>query len=212
MTQYEMAQRISDNCNVSLEEARTALEAGNWNMLTAAQSLELEKLRRKQKLDSIASGCATMAAPAATAQAEAVQTEAVQAEAVQAEAVQAEAAQADADDPAEGAGQAVRAKAGKRGRGVRNAGAHIRRVVACGNRNRFVVRHNGAVALDLPVTVLVVLMLCAFWVCVPLLAIGLFAGCRYSFSGRELGREGINSALDKASRAAERVKQTVAEA
>ena len=33
------------------------------------------------------------------------------------------------------------------------------------------------------------LLIFAFWVCVPLMIIGLFAGFRYSFSGAELGRE-----------------------
>ena len=44
------------------------------------------------------------------------------------------------------------------------------------------------------------------------LVIGLFMGCRYGFNGRELGREGINSALGKAADAAERVKRKAAEA
>ena len=47
-------------------------------------------------------------------------------------------------------------------------------------------------------TVLVLLLVFAFWVCVPLLVIGLFTGFRYSFSGPELGRENVNRAMDKA--------------
>ena len=39
--------------------------------------------------------------------------------------------------------------------------------------------------------------------------IGLFAGCRYSFSGAELGRESVNNAMDKAAEAVERVKEEV---
>ena len=61
------------------------------------------------------------------------------------------------------------------------------------------------VVLDLPVTAMVLLLLFAFWVCVPLLIIGLFAGFRYAFSGAELGRESINKAMDKAAAAADRV-------
>ena len=49
------------------------------------------------------------------------------------------------------------------------------------------------------------LMLFAFWTCVPLLVIGLFAGFRYAFNGAELGRESINKAMDKAAEAAGRV-------
>ena len=61
----------------------------------------------------------------------------------------------------------------------------------------------------MPVLVLVLLLLFAFWVCVPLLVIGLFAGFRYSFSGAELGRESVNSAMDKAAEAVEKVKEEV---
>ena len=61
-------------------------------------------------------------------------------------------------------------------------------------------------------TVLVLALACMLWLCIPLLVIGLFAGCRYSFSGKDLDRESINGALGKASEAAERVKKAVAEA
>ena len=44
------------------------------------------------------------------------------------------------------------------------------------------------------------------------MCIGLFAGCRYSFAGRDLGRENINRGLDKVAEAAEQVKKAVAEA
>ena len=86
------------------------------------------------------------------------------------------------------------------GKGMKSLSDHIHRLVACGNRNRFVVRRNDATLLELPVTVAAVLMLFAFWTCVPLLVIGLFLGCRYSFSGQD---------FDKA---VESMKKTAAEA
>lgn len=199
MMNNEMIKNLAEKCNVTLEEAKTALEVGEWNMLTAAQLLEDEKLRRAQEIDEVASGCGT-----ATAQAVADET----AESAQA----AEAEKIEATEEAATTEKVEGAKAEKRGSGLRNLGEHIRRLVACGNRNRFVVRRNGATLLELPVTVLAVLMLLAFWTCIPLLVIGLFLGCRYSFSGKELGREGINNALGKAASAAERVKESVARA
>ena len=157
MTQYEMTEKLSEKMNVTMEEAKAALEASEWNMLDAALLLEQEHGAAKK---------------------------------------------ADAE-PTRGAR--------KGHKGLRNLGDHVRRLIACGNRNRFEVRRGDASILELPVTVLAVLMLCAFWVCAPLLVIGLFAGCRYSFSGEELGREDINSALNKAADAAEHMKETVAE-
>ncbi len=155
MTQYEMTEKLSEKMNVTLEEAKAALEASEWNMLDAALLLEQEH------------------GPSAKPEA---------------------------------------AQRGERHKGLRNAGRAVRKLVACGSRNRFTVRRGDAVVVELPVTALALLLLFAFWVCVPLLVIGLFAGCRYSFSGQDLNRESVNGALDKVADAAERVKATVAEA
>ena len=92
---------------------------------------------------------------------------------------------------------------------VEGLGGMIRDLLNLGNRNRFEVRRGDEVLLEVPVTVLVLLLVFAFWVCIPLLVIGLFAGCRYSFSGEELGRESVNQAMDKAAEAVERVKEEV---
>ena len=98
----------------------------------------------------------------------------------------------------------------KRRRVVEGLGDLIRGAFNLGNRNRFEVRKGDALILELPVTVLVLLLIFAFWVCVPLLIIGLFAGYRYAFSGAELGRESVNSAMDKAAEVAEKVKDEFA--
>ena len=212
MTQYEMTENLSEKCSVTMAEAKAALEEGDWNMLTAAQALEVEKLRRLQELDDVASSCGTAqaVAEAPAANAQPAMTEAD-------ETAGAQPATIAADEPAAGAQPATtaadeRAGAGKQSRSRGNLGGHIRRLAAFGNRNRFVVRRGGSTITELPVTVLALLLLCAFHVCLPLLVIGLFAGCRYSFRGRELGRGHINDALDKAAGAADRIRETVAQA
>ena len=104
----------------------------------------------------------------------------------------------------------ARAKAKQRRRGVvEGLGELVRGAFNLGNRNRFEVRKGDDVVLELPVTVLVLLLVFAFWVCIPLLVIGLFAGYRYAFSGAELGRDSVNSAMDKAAEAVEKVKEEV---
>ena len=165
MTNYEMAEKLSEKLGVSLEEAKEALEACDWDMLDAA--LRLEKAHGAQK--------------------EAYSTR----------------QEAQNDD--------WRERADGRRSFVSKIGATARKILACGNRNRFEVRRRGAdeITLELPVTVLVLLLLFAFWVCVPLLVIGLFAGYHYSFSGEELGRESINKAMDKAAEAADRVVEEI---
>ena len=196
MTQFEMTEKLSEKCDVTLEEARDALERGEWNVLTATHLLEQETFRRKQALSEVASACEAVAVQYAP------------------------------DEAADGAGTVEReapkvrieaaptAEPRKHNRSLSGAklGDAIRRLVACGNRNRFEVRRGDETVLDVPVTVLVLGMACAFWVCVPLMVIGLFAGCRYSFTGKELGREDINAALDKGADAADRVRKAVANA
>ena len=166
MTHYEMTERLAEKMNVSLEEAKAALEACDWEMLDAALKLEKEH------------GAAS------------------------------ERAYSTRPEPEEEKSRREQAK--ERRRGVVNGlGDLIRSLFNMGNRNRFEVRKGDEVTLELPVTVLVLLLIFAFWVCIPLLVIGLFAGCRYSFSGAELGRDSVNNAMDKAAEAVEKVKEEV---
>ncbi len=166
MTHYEMAEKLAEKMNVSLEEAKTALEACDWEMLDAALMLEKEH------------GAAN------------------------------ERAYSTRPEPEEEKSRRDQAK--ERRRGVVNSlGEMIRNLFNLGNRNRFEVRKGDELTLELPVTVLVLLLIFAFWVCIPLLVIGLFAGFRYSFSGAELGRESVNHAMDKAAEAVEKVKEEV---
>ena len=162
MTNYEMTEKLSEKMGVTMEAAKTALEACDWDMLDAA--LMLEKARGEEK------------AAYSTRQAEA--------------------------EPMENASRRTDGRSL-----LRKLGELIRKLVACGNRNRLEVRKNDELVMEIPVTAVALLLIFAFWVCIPLLVIGLFAGFRYSFSGNELGREGINHAMDKAAEAADRVKE-----
>ena len=166
MTHYEMTEKLAEKMNVSLEEAKNALEACDWEMLDAALMLEKEH------------GAAG--------------------------------ARAYSTRPETAEEQSRREEAKARRRGVVNGlGDLLRSAINLGNRNRFEVRRGDETVLEMPVLVLVLLMLFAFWVCLPLLVIGLFAGFRYSFSGNELGRDSVNSAMDKAAAMAEKVKEEV---
>ena len=201
MTQYEMTEQLSEKLHVTLEDAKTALENGDWNMLTATHLLEQEKFRRMQELNEAAS----------TAEAAAVQFAPDEGAADAISMDDAATEEAAAEEKVEETGNA-RARKHRGGKALRNLGQHIRRLVACGNRNRLEVRKGDELVLSLPVTVVAVAMLCAFWVCLILLVVGLFTGCHYSFNGKELGRKNINDALAKAADAAEQMKQNVAKA
>ena len=159
MTQYEMTEKLSEKMHVTMEQAKAALEASDWNMLDAALLLEQEQA-------------------------------------------------AVGKDETEKTCEAPKARCS----GPKKIGRAIRDLIARGNRNHFVVRRNDATAIELPVTAMVILLLCAHWGCIVLLLIGLLAGCRYSFTGQDLGREDVNDALGKVADAADQVKEAVVEA
>ncbi len=78
-----------------------------------------------------------------------------------------------------------------------------------GNINSFVVERKNEQLMKLPVTVLVLLLIFAFWFMVPLLVVGLFFGFRYYFQGPHLGTSKVNSAMDTVANAAEEIKNDI---
>ncbi|MGE4283149.1 MAG: DUF4342 domain-containing protein [Clostridia bacterium] len=85
------------------------------------------------------------------------------------------------------------------------------RLIAKGNENIFEVRRNDQIIISIPVTILVLLLIFAFWVVVPLIVIGLFFGYRYIFRGSDLEKTGVNHVMDSAADAAENLKKEVKE-
>lgn len=60
-----------------------------------------------------------------------------------------------------------------------------------------------------PVLILIILLLFAFWVTIPLLIFGLFLGFRYRFSGPDLERDSINGVIEKVASTADDVGRQV---
>lgn len=86
------------------------------------------------------------------------------------------------------------------------------KVLTKGNQNRFDVIRFEKEIISIPITILVILLICFFWIIFPLLIVGLFFNFRYQFSGVDLGKENINSTSDSISQAAENLKTTVKDA
>ncbi len=74
--------------------------------------------------------------------------------------------------------------------------------------NDFVVTRHGKQIMAVPVLVMIVLLIVSFGLMLVVLIAGLFCSCRYHFEGRQLGRTGINSAMDKMSDVAEDIKSS----
>lgn len=77
-----------------------------------------------------------------------------------------------------------------------------------GNTNSFCVERDEKEIFKVPVTVLVVFLIFAFWVVLPLLVIGLFLNMRYHFQGPDVQVVDIdmNKAMDSAAQTAETIK------
>lgn len=78
-----------------------------------------------------------------------------------------------------------------------------------GNRNQFSVQKKGSELFAIPITLLVVLLIFAFWVVLPLMIVGLFFDFRYHFVGPDVHevKVDINKAMDSAADAAENIKK-----
>lgn len=156
MTNYEMVEKLSEKMGVSMEKARDALEASNWDMLDASILLEQE------------SGDNSGAEYTTREQAK--------------------------EEPKEEKQIVI---------WLRKLGDILLKLLRIGNRNRFEIYRKGEMIIEMPVTVAVLLLLFGHGYAVALLIIGLITGFKYRFSGAELGKENINSVMDKVSKAAD---------
>lgn len=80
------------------------------------------------------------------------------------------------------------------------------KMIKKGCENFFIVEKGDEHIGTVPVIVLIVLLLAAFWIVLPLLIVGLFFGFRYSFKGEITKAVDVNTACEKVAEAAETVK------
>lgn len=72
----------------------------------------------------------------------------------------------------------------------------------------FTIYHRNEKAFSVPILVLAVLLVCCFWVVLPLLVIGLFVGCKYRFEGKKAA-DAANRAMEKLDGVVENIKDTL---
>jgi len=85
--------------------------------------------------------------------------------------------------------------------------AFLGKIIHKGNTNTLVVSQNNEKKFSLPVTAFVLLLAFGFYVTIPAIIISLFFGFHYKFVGPDLGKDSINNAMNKATKAAEAVKE-----
>lgn len=85
----------------------------------------------------------------------------------------------------------------------------VKSLIRKGMDNHFVVEKEEKEVINIPVLLFVIIAAVFFWISVILLLIGLFCGYRYSFRGKELGKENINNGMKKASEIAQNLAAQV---
>jgi len=81
---------------------------------------------------------------------------------------------------------------------------YLRKLFRKGNANNFVVRgKKGKVEMEMPITVLVLLVICLEPLSLIAIVGGLLCGCRYSFQGPDVNSK-VNDAMDKAADAVQK--------
>ncbi len=168
MTNFEMVEMLRQKADITYEEAKTALELANWDLLDAMLVLE-----REGKVNGAGGSYSTRS---------------------EEEAPNKEHKRRDCD--------------GLRG-ALRWFGRMLAKLIRIGNANHLVVSRKDEELFSLPVTVCAVLLMCSVGTVLFAMVVGLFCGLRYSFRGPNLGKEAINSAMDRAAEVAENVKDEI---
>lgn len=116
----------------------------------------------------------------------------------------------------ESAVRPVKTVSGKKAAGAVSNGLavlwrYVKKLLRLTLDNYFIVTRRGREILSAPVLVLIVLFFASFGLMLVALVVGLFCECRYRFEGRQLGRDGVNRAMGKASDVAEDIKNSFRE-
>lgn len=85
------------------------------------------------------------------------------------------------------------------------------KVIQKGCVNTFEVQKDGECKASIPIILLVLLIIFAFWITIPLIIIGLFFGLRYRFCGPDISKSTVNNVMDSAAKAAVDLKKSVKE-
>lgn len=83
----------------------------------------------------------------------------------------------------------------------------LQKLIHMGMDNEIQMHREGELQLSLPILLFLLLACIGFWLIIPLMIVGLFCGCSYSFRGPQLGKDGLNRGMNHVRGAADRIKQ-----
>jgi len=92
---------------------------------------------------------------------------------------------------------------------LKKFGEFCLKMIRKGNANSFEVLKGGESKGSTPVTAFALLLIFVPWITIPLLIIGLFFGFRYRFNGPDLSSKTVNDAMNSVADAAINLKKTM---
>lgn len=92
---------------------------------------------------------------------------------------------------------------------LKKIGRFCGKILKKGNTNFLEVRRFDHTIIQLPLTVVALLVIIAFWAVIPLMIIGLFFNCRYVFVGKDIETTSANKAMNKVADTADNIKTEV---
>lgn len=179
MTTLEQVEKLRALANVSYEEAKTALEATNGDLLEAIIYLEKQGKITAPAGDGFYSSKKTSTA----------------------------------NEPGFNEACWEKHKHCHHGKSfmtvLKKIGRFCLDLIRRGNSNSFEVLKGEESKATIPVTVLALMLIFAFWFTIPLIIVGLFFGFRYRFQGPDFRGNTVNDAMDSAADAAENLKKSM---
>ena len=191
MDNYQKVEQLVNKAGCSYEEAKSALEACEWDMLDAVISLEREGKVKKE-----------------TAELKAEEPIEIIPE-VSADNVPGNNSQKikyvndDGKDGDQGSSGNSNSSKGSAKR-EHKLWQRIKSILF--NNRMVIIKSNGKQIADLPIVIPVIALIAFFWATLIVAVIAMVCGCRFHFEGEDLGRTNINNTMDKATDYAEKVK------
>lgn len=179
MVTLEQVEKLREYADISYDEAKTALENADGDILQALIDLERQgKVKPPQGGGQYSSGSITVSG------------------CEQKEEYKKEKAQTKCGNGERSAFS----------RNMKRFFSWLGEIIHKGNVNALVVEKNSESIIRLPITILVLLLIFIFWIVVPLLIVGLFFNFRYYFQGPDIRSTKVNDAMDTVANAAEEIK------
>ena len=178
MDHYDMAVKLSDRANVTVADAKEALDQCNWDMLEAIVLLEEQgKTAARSAAHSTESGeCARRACEE----------------------------QSDREEAHHQQEKTHRERAAKRKEKFRETEGRCRRFF-CDNR-LIMDDKQGKELFSVPIWIPAVVLIAWFWAVLIVFAVCLLLGCRFRFSGPNLGKKSVNDVMDKMGNTADHIR------